>query len=168
MEILRRFALVAATLSTGLVAGLLFGYACSVMPALSRADDRTMVDVMQRVNVAIINGWFLLCFVGALGFGLLAVGLHLRASRAVLIWAVAAVALYVVALAVTAIVNIPLNDALAAAGDPNAAAGSGGIGDLHAVRNRFEGRWVTWNVVRTVAAAGSLGCWALALLNRCP
>ncbi len=93
MEIIRRLVLVAATLTTGLTAGLLFAYACSVMPALSGADDATFVDVMQRVNVAIVNGWFLVCFVGALALGVLAAALHLgRDSRPVLVWIVAALA----------------------------------------------------------------------------
>jgi uncharacterized membrane protein len=159
MELIRRIILVAATMTTGLVAGLLFGYACTVMPALSRADDRTVVEVMQRVNVAILNGWFLTCFVGALVFGALAIVLHLDPGhRPVLPWAAAATALYLVALGVTAAVNVPLNDQLAAAGDPAA------IADLAAVRLRFEDRWVLWNVVRTVAATGAFGCLLGALL----
>jgi uncharacterized membrane protein len=165
MEITRRLVLVAATLTTGLTAGLLFAFACSVMPALSGADDATFVDVMQRVNVAIVNGWFLACFVGALVLGVLAAGLHLgRAGRPVLVWIVAALVFYLVALAVTGLVNVPLNDTLAATGDPRAAAGAGGITDLAAVRAHFEGRWVAWHLVRTVAAAASLACLAGALL----
>jgi uncharacterized membrane protein len=39
---------------------------CSVMPGLRRTDDRTFVSAMQRINVAILNGWFMLSFFGAL------------------------------------------------------------------------------------------------------
>jgi hypothetical protein len=35
------------------------------MPGLRRTDDRTFVDAMQSINVAIINGWFALSFAGA-------------------------------------------------------------------------------------------------------
>ncbi len=51
---------------------------------------------------------------------------------------------------------MPLNDALAAAGEPAA------LADPAAVRAAFESRWVTWNVVRTLTAAGALVCFAWA------
>jgi uncharacterized membrane protein len=159
MDLLRKLLLLAAAVSSGLVAGLLFGYACSVMPALGRVDDRTFVEVMQRVNVAILNGWFLLPFVAAPVLGVVAVLTHLpAAARGALPWATAGLALYLVTLAVTGLVNVPLNDALAAAGEP------AGLADAAAVRAAFESRWVAWNVVRTATAAGALGCfgWALA------
>ena len=159
MDLLRKLLLLAATVSCGLVAGLLLAYACSVMPALSRVDDRTLVEVMQRVNVAILNGWFLVPFVGAVVAGAGAVVLHVPASaRGPLPWAVAGLGLYVVTLAVTGLVNVPLNDALAAAGDPAA------LADPAAVRAAFEGRWVTWHVVRTATATGALACYAWACL----
>jgi uncharacterized membrane protein len=163
MEVLQGLALVAATITTGLVAGLLFAYAVSVMPALRLVDDRTFVEVMQRINVAIINGWFLTCFVGALVFTVLAGLLHLGAdSRSALPWIVAAFVLYVAALVITGRLNVPLNNALVAAGEPDR------IADLATVRERFEAPWVRWNIARTVAATGALGClaWALAQYGR--
>jgi uncharacterized membrane protein len=160
MDLLRRAVLLTATTASGLIAGLLFGYACSVMPALARVDDRTFVDVMQRINVAIVNGAFLLPLLGALGAGAASVVLLLPAAvRPALPWAIAGLVLYVVTLAVTGLVNVPLNDALAAAGDPATMA------DPTGVRAAFEDRWVTWNLVRTASAIGALGCFASALLT---
>lgn len=160
MELSRVIALVAATITTGLTAGLFYAYACSVMPGLRGVDDRTFVEVMQRINVAILNGWFVLGFVGALLSTGAAVALHLPAAgRDVLPAVVAALVFYVAALAVTRKVNIPLNDALAAAGQP------GRIADPAAVRARFEARWVRWNVARALLCTAALGClcWALVL-----
>ncbi len=162
-EGVRGAALVAATITTGLIAGLLYAYACSVMIGLSRTDDRTFVDVMQRINVAIVNGWFLISFFGALVFTAAAAVLHLHGDgRPVLPWIVAALVLYVAALVITIGVNIPLNNALAAAGDPDR------IADLAAVRERFEATWVRWNIARAVASTAGLGCltWALVLYGR--
>jgi len=68
LEWVRGATLVAATITAGLMAGLLYAYACSVMIGLSRTDDRTFVDVMQRINLAIVNGWFFVTFFGALVF----------------------------------------------------------------------------------------------------
>ena len=163
LEWVRGAALVSATITTGLMAGLLYAYACSVMIGLSRTDDRTFVDVMQRINVAIVNGWFLISFLGALVFTTLAAVLHMRGDgRPVLPWIVAALVLYLAALVITIGVNIPLNNAVAAAGDPDR------IADLAAVRERFEATWVRWNIVRAAASTAAFGCltWALVLFGR--
>lgn len=157
---LRDAVLVAATLTSGLLAGLFFAYVCSVMPALRRADDRTFVDVMQRINVAILNGWFFLVFVGALVLTAAATALHLgQAQRPMLPWLVAALVLAVVAFGVTAAANVPLNEALAAAGPPDR------ITDPTGVRARFETAWVRWNLARTILCTSSFGCLTLALLR---
>ncbi|MFI6870626.1 DUF1772 domain-containing protein [Nocardia sp. NPDC050406] len=145
MFALRMAALVAAALSTGLIAGLFYGYANSVMPALNRADDRTMIDVMQKINVVIINPVFMIGFMGTVGFSILAAALHLgKDVRATLVWIVIGLVLNVIAFGVTSGLNVPLNDQLMAAGDPAS------IGDLAAVRAQFESSWVAWNIVRAV------------------
>ncbi|MET8676947.1 anthrone oxygenase family protein [Streptomyces sp. NPDC004647] len=163
LEFFRVAALIAATLTVGLVAGLFYAYACSVMPGLKRTDDRSFVDVMQRINVAILNGWFALAFGGALVFTIVAAALHVGDDgRDVLPWTVAALVLYGAQLAITFSVNVPLNNALDAAGEP------GRIADLAAVRERFEAQWVRWNIARAVASTAALGCltWALVLHGR--
>ncbi|WP_433627261.1 DUF1772 domain-containing protein [Nocardia sp. CA-120079] len=145
MFALRLAALVAATLATGLIAGVFYAYAISVMPALNRTDDRTIIDVMQKINVVIINPWFMLGFLGTVGFTLLAAALHLgKEHRTTLIWLGVALALNVIAFAVTSGLNVPLNDQLAAAGDPAQ------IGDLAKVRADFESAWVRWNILRAI------------------
>ncbi len=152
--------LVAATVTAGLMAGLFAAFSYAVMPGLAKASDVAFVDGMQRINVAILNGWFGVCFGGALVFSVLAAVLHLGPERRpVLPWVVAGVALYLVVLIVTFAVNVPLNDQLEAAGDPAR------IPDLHAVREQFEAVWVRWNVVRAVASTLAFGClaWALVL-----
>ncbi|MEU8825679.1 anthrone oxygenase family protein [Streptomyces sp. NPDC048636] len=139
--------LIAATIATGLSAGLFYGYACSVMPGLAQAEDRTFIDAMQRINVAILNGWFALIFAGAMLLCVLAGALHLRGDgRPALLWIVGAVVLYLVMLVITFRVNVPLNDALADAGHPDR------IADLATVRDKFEARWVRWNIVRAATS----------------
>src|SRR6478752_2811705 len=101
------------------------------MPALRTADDRTFVTTMQRINVAIVNAWFLICFVGSLALLAAAAVVHLPAGhRTVLPWVVAAFVLYLVVFVVTRAINIPLNNQLDAAGPPAR------IADLAAVRAR--------------------------------
>ncbi|MFF7341811.1 DUF1772 domain-containing protein [Streptomyces sp. NPDC008163] len=160
MEIAQTLALIAATVTTGLVSGLFYGFAISVMPALRGTGDRTFIDVMQRVNVAILNGWFVLGYIGALVFTGLAVGLQFGGgNRDAVVPTVAALVCYIASMGVTSRLNIPLNNALEAAGPVD------GIARPEAVRAAFEGAWARGNVLRTllcVAATGLL-CWALVL-----
>ncbi|MGW6426627.1 anthrone oxygenase family protein [Nocardia sp. NPDC055053] len=158
MFAVRMAAMVMAVLSTGLIAGVFYAYAISVMPALARTGDRTLIDVMQKVNVVIINPWFMLGFLGTVGFTALAAVLSLGSEhRTTLIWLGIAVALNVIAFAVTVALNVPLNDALEAAGDPAA------ILDTAAVRADYEAAWVRWNILRAVlhTAAFLVLCGAL-------
>ncbi|WP_433248026.1 DUF1772 domain-containing protein [Streptosporangium sp. CA-135522] len=159
-EMLKSATLVAATLTTGLIAGLFYAYACSVMLGLGKTDDRTFIRAMQWINVKILNGWFLIAFMGAPVLIVAAGVLHLDGNgRSALPWIVAALVLYGVTLGATFAVNVPLNDRLAAAGDPD------GIADLAAVREAFEATWNRWNIVRAVSSTGAFGClvWALVL-----
>lgn len=151
-------ALVAAVITNGLMAGLFAAYSYAVMPGLARTDDATFVQAMQRMNAAILNGWFGICFGGAVVFAAAALVLHLRGGRSALPWIVAGLVLYVAVLVVTFAASVPLNDRLEAAGSTDPAA----------AREAFETLWVWWNVVRTalsVAAFGSLG-WALLIHGR--
>ncbi|MFI2712156.1 DUF1772 domain-containing protein [Micromonospora sp. NPDC018662] len=159
MRLVQHLSLIGATVGAGLMAGLFAAFAYAVMPALRGADDRTFVDAMQRINVTIVNGLFLLIFLGTPLLAALAAILAWRdAGRPALPWILAGLALYLVMFAVTAAVNVPLNDALAAAG----------TSDLHAARQRFEATWVAWNVVRALAATAGFGalCCALVVTGR--
>jgi uncharacterized membrane protein len=157
---IRSLVLLAATLATGLMAGLYFAFSVAVMPGLGASDDRTFIEAVQRVNVAILNGWFSLAFGGALVLGAIAAALHWRGDgRPALPWIIAGVALYAASLVVTMGFNVPLNDKLAAAGDPAR------IPDPAAVREQFESAWLRWNVARVLTTTAALGClaWALRL-----
>ncbi|EFQ83728.1 hypothetical protein HMPREF0063_11391 [Aeromicrobium marinum DSM 15272] len=134
-------ALVAGTAGAALNAGVFLGFQVAVMPALRGAADRTFVEAMRRVNVAIVNPVFLLVFadpVPALGVASVATG----GDR----WVVAALVLHLVTVGITAGVNVPLNDRLAAAGAVHDAA------ELSRVRSAFEPRWVAAHHVRTATA----------------
>ncbi|MEU0601999.1 anthrone oxygenase family protein [Streptomyces sp. NPDC006393] len=155
---LRSLVLLAATLTTGLMAGLYFAFSVAVMPGLARADDRTFIETMQRVNTAILNGWFTLAFGGALVLGVTAAVLHRSGQgRPALPWIIAGVVLYTASLVITMGFNVPLNNHLADAGTP------AHIHDPAAVRERFETAWVHWNTARTLLTTGALGCLAWAM-----
>jgi uncharacterized membrane protein len=146
LETLRTPALLAATVAAGLQAGTYYTWACGVMPGLARTDDRVFVSSMNHVNVAIVNPVFMLTFLGAPALALAAVVTSSPSARA---WAIAGLALTIGTVVVTAVGNVPLNDALAAGGS----------------RGDFETAWVRWNVVRTVTSTGALAALAWAAVR---
>jgi uncharacterized membrane protein len=164
MEIARTTALIVATLAMGLMAGVFGLYSIAIMPGLERTNDRTFVGAFQEIDTAIINPLFLLTFFGALVVTGLSAGLHLgKDFRSVLPWIVVALVLYLAVVVATVAVNVPLNDDIKAAGDPDR------LADLAGVREQFnEARWVGWNHFRTVATIAAFGCltWALVLFGR--
>jgi len=148
----------AALVVMALVAGLNFTFAAAVMPNLAGADDHTFVATMQRFNE---NPVFPLSFTAALVLTALAALLQLgHGSRAARRWTVAALGLYGVVLALTAAVNIPLNDRIDRAGDPDR------ISDLAHVRSQLEGPWVASNIVRTLVCTAAVAALGRALLLR--
>lgn len=159
MNVVQTVTLIAATLSTGLMAGFFTGISYSMMPGLARSSDSTFVETMQNTNKAIINAWFLLPFMGSIPLlGLAGVLSWLGEDGSALPWILAGLTLYLVAFFITSSVNVPLNNELASAGDPVPR------DDLAAVRARYEDRWVKWNIIRALVHTASFGCLAWALV----
>lgn len=145
-----------ALLATAAVAGLFFGYWCSVMPALDQVPARTAIAVMRRINVVIVNPPFLAAFLGAAG--LLPAAALLAwwtgAGSAAVGWFAAAAGLYGIGtFGVTVALNIPLNDALERLGDEPAAP--------DAEWKAFADPWNRWHGVRTAASLLALACAGL-------
>ncbi len=156
MVIVSKAALVAAVVAAGLIAGLFYAYTVSVMPGLAHADDHTFVTAMRRINEAILNGWFMLSFLGAPLLAVAAVVLHFTSgARGGLPWLIAGAALLVAMVVVTGAINVPMNNALAA-----------DTVDFAALRAQFEDPWVRWNLVRTVLSAAGFGCLVGAVVSR--
>ncbi|KQX74960.1 DUF1772 domain-containing protein [Aeromicrobium sp. Root472D3] len=139
---------VAATVLTGLSAGLFATFGYAVMPGLRRTDDAVFVQAMRAVNVAILNPVFAVVFGGAFVVSVAAVVASWGTSAAP--WLLASTLLYVVgAFVVTGVVNVPLNDALAE-GD-----------EVRSLRAAFERRWVASNHVRSALTTVALVCAAI-------
>ena len=150
----------AAVIAMGLLAGLIYAWAITVMPALTAADDRTLVDAMQQTND---NPAFPLTFFVAGALAAVALFQARRSGAAKTAgWIVAGLALYTVTVVVTGAIHIPLNEDLKNAGDPAR------IENLAAVRDDFATPWVAWNIVRTLASTAAFAslAWALVLRGR--
>ena len=141
----RLLSLVAATLTTGLISGFFYAYACSVTLGLALVPDRQYVEAMQAINATVRNGVFAFSFFGAVLTLLLALVLHSprpRSSRFIIL--ALAAALYIGGgFMVTFLVNVPMNEELARVGNAGSAT-------LSQVRAEYEEPWNLWNGVRTL------------------
>ncbi|MDQ3501770.1 MAG: DUF1772 domain-containing protein [Actinomycetota bacterium] len=150
----------AAVIAMGLLAGLFYAFDVAVMPGLTAADDRTLVDAMQQL---IDLPAFPLTLLAAPALAAVALFQARRSGSAKTAgWIVNGLAFYTVTVVVTIVVHFPLNADLVNAGDPAR------IGNLAAVRDDFVTPWVAWNIVRTLALTAAFGSltWALVLRGR--
>jgi uncharacterized membrane protein len=153
----------AAVVAMGLLAGLYFFSAIAVMPALTAADDRTLVDAMQQMIDKIENPAFFLVLFGAPALAAVALVQARRSGQAKIAgWIIAALALYTVMVVITFAVHIPLNEDLKDAGDPAR------IDNIAEVRDDFVTPWVAWDIVRTLVTTAAFGALTWALVLRAP
>jgi uncharacterized membrane protein len=150
----------AAVIAMGLLAGLFYSFDVAVMPGLTGADDRTLVDAMQQMIVAMEESpAFLLTFLGAPVLAAVALVQARRSgSTETARWVLISLGAYAVMVIVSIAFHFPLNDDLESAGDP------GRIRDLAAVRDDFVTPWVVWNIVRTLALTVAFGSLTRALV----
>lgn len=161
MDLLQKITLMGATITMGIAAGVYLLYAFVIMPGLAKTDDRTFVGAFQQIDKAIVGPFLLVFFVGPLALSALAAATHLgNENRTTPVLIAGAVVLQLAMAGITLSVNVPLNNAIKAAGNVNE------IADIAAVRTQFnEPRWVRWNSVRTTIAIIAFGLlsWALVL-----
>jgi uncharacterized membrane protein len=162
MDTVGTLSLILATLTMGLVTGAFVVFWHTIMPGLATTDDRTFVGAFQSIDKAIINPWFMISgFAGALIFTLIAT--FTQFGRPTFPWIAVALVLYLIVFVITMAVNVPLNDAIKAAGLPDNPA------DLAAIREAFdEARWRAWNLVRVIAGVVAFASltWALVVHGR--
>ena len=139
-----------AVLLTGVSAGVFFTYQNSVLPGLGRLDDTTFATAMNSMNRAILNGAFMLFFVGSLLALAAAAIVGFVSGTGLAAWLFAAsFAVYLLGvIVVTGAVSVPLNEALAKHGD----------------RAAFEPRWVRFNGLRVFAVIVAFALAIVALL----
>jgi uncharacterized membrane protein len=138
--------------AAGVMTGVFFAFSVSVMPGLDAIDPQRAVAAMRSINEKIVNPVFLTAFLGMplaaalTGALLLATG-HRGAGAAFL----AAAGVYLLgALMPTFIINVPMNNTLAAAGTPDDAAHAAGLWA------DYSPRWTTWNTTRAAFSTLSL------------
>jgi uncharacterized membrane protein len=133
------------------VGGVFFAFSSFVMKALAQLPPEQGVAAMQRVNIVVINPWFMGLFGGTLLLSIACVAVSLMAWQPMLL---AAGLLYALGtFGVTGALNVPRNERLAHmdAASPEATA----------YWPVYVREWTLWNHVRTLAALASATCAAL-------
>lgn len=147
----------AAALGSGLMAGLFFTYSNSVMGGLARLPVAQGVAAMNHINVVILNPLFLSIFMGTAVLAVLLVIASLLGMTPRPAWILIGAAVYIVGnIIITMTINVPMNNALAAAAPDSAQAAQ-----LWAT---YLDRWVFWNHVRAIACTVALATFIMALM----
>jgi uncharacterized membrane protein len=151
-----------ATLLCGMVAGLLYGYDCSVILGLGRLSDKAYLEAFQSINSAIQNPYFFVSFMGTLFLLPFSTWYSHAHSPACFPFLLTATLIYIVGvMGVTMLGNIPLNEALANFNIPSASETA-----LAQQRKIFESLWNNYHRIRTLAALLSFSFLILSILKK--
>ena len=134
------------------MAGFFFAYSSSVMLGLDSAGPGHAIPAMQAINLTVRNPVFFVAFFGTPAAALASAVVFLAARRplAATLFLIAGLVYFLGALLPTALVNVPMNEALAIAtvpADPRAAL---------KLWSDFSVPWTWWNTLRTAFSALSL------------
>ncbi|MEO7767496.1 MAG: anthrone oxygenase family protein [Ferruginibacter sp.] len=157
MNLVSNTAIFFTVLFSALVAGLLYGYSCSVNIGLKALPDDQYLRAMQSINRAIQNPYFFISFIGlVLLFPVTTWLLYPQSPNATFYYFLAASVIYIVGVfGVTVAGNVPLNNVL-----ENFNISLSGLHEIATQRQRFETPWNQFHLIRTIASIASL-CLAI-------
>ncbi|WP_382162736.1 DUF1772 domain-containing protein [Hydrogenophaga sp. ANAO-22] len=142
-------------LGAATVGGVFYGFSTFVMKALAQLPAAQGVAAMQRINIVVINPWFMGAFMGTLLLSIACVVVAVMAGSAALL---AGGLLYALGtFGVTMAFNVPRNNRLARL-DPASS-------DAAAYWPTYVREWTRWNHVRTGAALVAAACAVLVCYN---
>jgi uncharacterized membrane protein len=149
-----------SAIGCGLLAGIYFAFSTFVMTALAGIGLAQGIAAMNAVNVEIVKSLFMPFFLGTtLTSAALVAIAFLRWGEAGAVAMLAGGVIYVLGMfAVTMVLNVPLNDALAAA-DPSSSEGA-------ALWARYLKDWTFWNHLRTIASLAASVLFTIAIAAR--
>lgn len=148
-----------AAIGSGLLAGLFYAFSAFIMSALRQAGADIGIGAMNAINDTILRSSFMPLFLGTTlaAAALAAIALLQWGSTGAMAMFSGGLLLVLGMFACTMFANVPLNNALKAAG-----------GGEHAlpVWQRFLDVWTGWNHVRTAACTLACVLFVLALVQR--
>ena len=151
-----------AVLLTGLLAGLFYGYDCSVIKGLENLQDNAYLQSFQSINKAIQNPYFFLSFMGNLLVLPVATWLSFKnCSQQIFHLFLSSLLIYVIGVfAVTIFGNVPLNEQLA-----RFLVSTATINEITDMRKAFEKPWNNFHTIRTIASIISFSLLILSIIK---
>ena len=159
-SVARPTTLTLAVLTTGLISGFFYAYACSVTLGLALLPDEQYIDAMQAINATVRNG-----SLPSVSSSRLVPPSGARSSYSAVAVAPLPVSggcrvLYIGGgIMVTFLINVPMNEELARVGEAAPTA-------LSRARAEYEGPWNFWNGVRTLFSSLAFLALIVACLSR--
>lgn len=153
-------------LFSGAIFGFFYAWVCSTMWGLDAAEPLIAIAAMQAMNASVRNAVFAPAFFGTPLILLVTAAAAMLAGlkRAAFAFSAAATVYLLAGLMLTMLVNVPMNESLAAIivpAEPEAAL---------RIWQDYSPRWQFWNVIRTIASGVTLllAATGLALVVRRP
>ncbi|MGJ8585251.1 MAG: DUF1772 domain-containing protein [Marinosulfonomonas sp.] len=139
-------------LSVGAIFGFFYAWVCSTLWGLDRLEPKTAIVAMQAMNASVRNAvFFPAFFLTPVFLAVTALVAFLQGRRFSTVYFAAGAALYFGgAFLVTALVNVPMNEALAQVTVPVDQQTAG------LIWTDYSGRWQFWNTLRTLMSGGAL------------
>lgn len=152
-----------AILLTGLIAGLFYGYDCSIIKGLGDLSDQEYLSAFKSINRAILNPYFFISFMGSMLVLPIAVWLTYKDGGTASCYLLVASAIVYGAgvFGVTLLGNVPLNNLLEQF-DIQVASQT----DIQALRQKFEASWNKLHHIRTYANILSFLLAIISLVKR--
>jgi uncharacterized membrane protein len=148
---------------TGLLAGLFYGWQCSVINGLAKLPDKEYLMAFKSMNKAILNPVFFLSFIGSLIALVVTTFIFYKGGNSqVLPYLIISLIIYGIGVfGITATCNIPLNESVASFDISSATEEQ-----IKAMRLSFENPWNNWHVIRTLASIASFICLTIPLIKK--
>ena len=148
MRILSVAMITASLVLSAAIFGFFYAWVCSTMWGLDTADPRIAIAAMQAMNASVRNAVFAPAFFGTpMALGLTAALLFAQRFRLSAVAFALAAALYTgFCLMLTLGVNVPMNEALAAAAIPQ------DVASAEVIWQGYSQPWQFWNQLRTIAS----------------
>lgn len=163
IALLYSFALLSLMLS-GAIFGFFYAWICSTMWGLDAAEPAVAIKAMQAMNASVRNAVFAPAFFGtpvAL-FATAVLAFAAPARMAALAFGAAGLVYLCGGVVLTLVVNVPMNEALAAINVPAEAA------TAQRIWRDYSAPWQAWNTTRAIASGVALaltGC-AIFVMSR--
>jgi len=150
-------------LLTGLLAGLFFGFQCSIINGLGALGNKEYLLSFQSINKVIQNPIFFISFMGTVIVLPITCYLNYKIGGSDLFpYILSSTIIYIIAVfGITIACNVPLNELLD--GFNIQSASDSQIQDM---RLQFEAGWNKWHLIRTIASIASFTALIIPLIKR--